>query len=330
MITLANEFSRAIEKMRDTPQPKQYHPEVFVWKHEAFVLYSILNNTSHLSNSQQKELLWTALFHDLGKIDKTWYREKKERYVSYGHERAALPYYDATKEALIDEELRPDVIRFLIREHMKPKFIDRMNESTIEDLKKEANDLGNDVWGLLIEFSKHDDASEFYKSSDKNDRYEARWLFHNFCKKAIEKINLTYSNKEGEFTGELFLLRGASGSGKSTIAQLLENKDAYQVSADQFFVGEDGKYRYNGNEISEAHEYSKRRTEDGMLAGRDLITVHNTFTEDWQMIHYFYLAAKYNYRVHTLVVENRHESDTVHNVPENKIEEQREEMELKL
>ncbi len=330
MITLANEFSRAIDKMRDTPQPKQYHPEVWVWNHESLVFYSILNNTSHLSNTQQKELLWTALFHDLGKIDKTWYREKKERYVSYGHEKAALPYYDATKEALVDKDLRPEVIRFLIRQHMKPKFIDRMNEGTVEKLKKEANNISEDVWNLLMEFAEHDDASKLYKNSDKTDRYEAQWLFHNFCEKAIEKINLTYSNEKDSFTGELFILRGASGSGKSTVAQLLENNGAYQISADQFFIREDGKYRYDGSKISEAHDYSKRRTEDGMVAERETIAVHNTFTEDWQMIYYFYLAAKYNYRVHTLLVENRHESDTIHNVPENKIEDQREEMELKL
>lgn len=329
MITLANEFSRAIEKMKETPQRKDYHPEVWVWRHEAYVYYGILNSEAELSEQQRKELLWTALFHDLGKVDKTFYREKKETYVSYGHEKAALPYYEAVKEALIGDNLRQDVIRFLIIQHMKPKMMDRMNESTIEQLKEDADDLGDDVWDLLMEFNSHDNMRNFKKNTEKNERYEARWLFHNFCSDAVEKINTYYETNENK-VDDLFLLRGASGSGKSTIAKILEAEGAYTASADEFFVGDDGKYRYDGSKITEAHNSCKRRTEAALQANRDIVAVHNTFIEDWQMIHYFYLAAKYSYNVHTLIVENRHESDTIHNVPDTKIKEQREKFEMKL
>ena len=46
------------------------------------------------------------------------------------------------------------------------------------------------------------------------------------------------------------------------------------------------------------------------------IVVSNTFTKEWEMNEYFELAKQYGYMVFTIIVENRHGSKSVHNVPE--------------
>jgi hypothetical protein len=50
------------------------------------------------------------------------------------------------------------------------------------------------------------------------------------------------------------------------------------------------------------------------------VVVSNTFTQEWEMTPYFELAEKYGYRVHSLIVENRHKGVNEHGVPEDKLE----------
>jgi hypothetical protein len=48
----------------------------------------------------------------------------------------------------------------------------------------------------------------------------------------------------------------------------------------------------------------------------DRIVVSNTFTQEWEMQSYFDMANEYGYKVFSIIVENRHGSQSVHNVPE--------------
>ena len=50
------------------------------------------------------------------------------------------------------------------------------------------------------------------------------------------------------------------------------------------------------------------------------IVVANTFTEEWEMKPYFEMAERYNYRIHTVIVENRHGNKNIHNVPDEKLQ----------
>ena len=60
------------------------------------------------------------------------------------------------------------------------------------------------------------------------------------------------------------------------------------------------------------------------------IVVSNTFTQQWEMDAYFGLANQYGYRVHTIIVENRHDGDNIHNVPEEKIKQMANRFEIQL
>jgi len=110
---------------------------------------------------------------------------------------------------------------------------------------------------------------------------------------------------------DLILVRGVSGSGKSTFANTISDT---VFSADDYFM-KDGLYIFHKTLLSSAHADCVERTELEMKKGTEKVVVANTFTQDWEMSKYFSLGAQYKYRVFTIVVENRHGSDDVHNVP---------------
>jgi predicted kinase len=137
-----------------------------------------------------------------------------------------------------------------------------------------------------------------------------------------------------EKEGDLILLRGLPGSGKSTLAkiilQLPTNTEPEVLSADDFFVDSDGNYNFDVTKIREAHNYCQFRCSERMRQQKSKIVVANTFTQEWEMEPYFTMAERYNYRIHTVIVENRHDSKNVHNVPEEKIEQMVNRFQIKL
>jgi predicted kinase len=124
---------------------------------------------------------------------------------------------------------------------------------------------------------------------------------------------------------ELILLRGLPGSGKSTLAKLICNQ---HVEADMFFM-EDGEYKFDPTKLKRAHAWCQSRTEEWMKQGYNVV-VSNTFTQEWEMEVYYKLAEQYGYRVHSIVVENRHEGVNLHGVPADKLEQMKNRFEIKL
>ena len=130
----------------------------------------------------------------------------------------------------------------------------------------------------------------------------------------------------------LYLLRGLPGAGKSTLAKKLG--EVY-YEADMYFTNENGQYIFNGADIKKAHEWCRRETELAMIlnhttGSNENIVVSNTFTQEWEMEAYYKLAEQYGYRVFSLIVENRHGGENLHNVPEDKIEAMRKRFKVKL
>lgn len=114
----------------------------------------------------------------------------------------------------------------------------------------------------------------------------------------------------------LYLFRGLPGSGKTSVAEALVT---HTVSADEFFDLFYGG-QFDANKLGKAHKWCRESTQRWMQQQVGSIGVHNTFTRIREMRDYFELAHRYNYRVHTIIVENRHENESVHGVPEETLD----------
>jgi predicted kinase len=136
---------------------------------------------------------------------------------------------------------------------------------------------------------------------------------------------------------KLVLVRGLPGSGKTTLAEIINwYEDAIMFSTDDLFMV-DGEYKFDSSKLSEYHKVNVNNVKEemekkwkGHCFSYNVIIVHNTFTQKWEMQPYYDLADKYDWTVISLIVENRHEGKNIHGVPDNTIEHMRNRFEIKL
>lgn len=140
------------------------------------------------------------------------------------------------------------------------------------------------------------------------------------------------SNKE--YIGDLILLRGVPGSGKSTLGEVIlrcvKGEIPSILSADNFFIDNKGNYNFDPTKLKEAHNDCLLKCAERMKNEFSRIVVANTFTQEWEMEKYYEIAERYNYRVHSVIVENRHEGENIHGVPDDKVQVMKERFEIKL
>ena len=128
----------------------------------------------------------------------------------------------------------------------------------------------------------------------------------------------------------LILVRGISGSGKTTLAETLAIPQGVVNSADNFFINEEGEYFWEGRLLPKVHAQCLEKTELDMQKGISPIFVANTFAPERELVPYFDLGEKYNYKVFSIVVENRHGNENIHDVPESSLEKQKNRFKIKL
>ena len=113
----------------------------------------------------------------------------------------------------------------------------------------------------------------------------------------------------------LYIVRGLSGSGKTTIAHNLTHN---VFSADDYFTTHAGDYNFDPSYLADAHEGCFTNVEEAMsMDGVEVIAVANTFSQAWEVQPYFKLAKKYGYS--PFVVECQNTFENVHGVPESTI-----------
>lgn len=130
---------------------------------------------------------------------------------------------------------------------------------------------------------------------------------------------------------KLIIIRGVSGSGKSTFAKTLaeafkaQGLRAFKCEADDYFYeSEDSDYKFDPTKLQLAHEWCQDCVEIAMEGGVEVVILSNTSTANWELEPYLKMAENFGYTVDCLVKENRHDGVNVHDVPEHVLERQRE------
>lgn len=125
----------------------------------------------------------------------------------------------------------------------------------------------------------------------------------------------------------LIICRGVPGAGKSTFAHLLGRA---VCSADDYFTTRTGDYNWSADKVGTAHAWCQRKCRRFMKKQVERIIIANTNTTEREMQPYFELAKIFNYKVFSIIVENRMSTKSVHNVPEESLQKMRDRFQIKL
>lgn len=129
----------------------------------------------------------------------------------------------------------------------------------------------------------------------------------------------------------LLIIRGVSGSGKTTTANSLAlgyatlgKNVSGPFEADQFMM-EDGEYKFEPSRLGECHQKCFDCCERAMERGADIIIQSNTNTQKKEYQRYIDSAAKWGYKVTEITVKG--DFGNTHGVPEKTVRRQRERFE---
>ena len=123
----------------------------------------------------------------------------------------------------------------------------------------------------------------------------------------------------------MFLLRGAPGAGKTTMAERIRGcGSCFIFETDNFFVDSINRhdYHFDSKLLGIAHWWNQGEV---IRACRDCPTVPvivaNTFVHNWEIKPYLDIAKMFKRRVFVLTLRTKH--DNVHNVPEKTVSQHR-------
>lgn len=122
---------------------------------------------------------------------------------------------------------------------------------------------------------------------------------------------------EDKVAKNLYIVRGCSGSGKSTLAKDLEQAmRGFRIEADMYMYDENGVYDWQAGKLKSAHNWVYNELKHMMAKGFSPLILSDTNVKQRDLQVYLDLAANNDYRVTSIVVENRHGNSSIHDVPD--------------
>ncbi len=94
----------------------------------------------------------------------------------------------------------------------------------------------------------------------------------------------------------LYIIRGLPGSGKNTLGENLADwndsrLDHEVFAADDYFVDDDGVYRFDPSKLPEAHAQCQENVKRALRSHwAAVVVVANTFTQRWEMEPYLAMS----------------------------------------
>jgi len=122
----------------------------------------------------------------------------------------------------------------------------------------------------------------------------------------------------------LIIVRGIPGSGKSSFASLLGRAIC---TADDWHIRK-GVYDWKPENVGKAHDWCQRKCRRFMKAGIERIIIANTSTTKKEFNPYIQMAKHYGYKVYSVITENRHGGESLHEVPETTLEKMKNRFEI--
>jgi len=106
------------------PQRADKHPEGNTLKHILVVLKRAVHK--YWNEPEGMDMVFAALFHDLGKKETLEFNPKTGEPTAYGHEEASLKYIDEYSGWIWDNGGRPNIVKDIVQNHMRVKNLDSM------------------------------------------------------------------------------------------------------------------------------------------------------------------------------------------------------------
>lgn len=150
-----------VEQLKSTEQNPRYHAEGNVYVHTQMVLNEVVKLYSNDYDMQV-----AAVFHDLGKIDTTFIKTKKDgttRISSDGHEFTSLKYLDLYLDLFEDLVADKSRIYAIVKYHMKAHLY---REGKIKKPSKINAFESNKYFEDIMKFSECDEKGRILQSDE--------------------------------------------------------------------------------------------------------------------------------------------------------------------
>lgn len=129
---------------------------------------------------------------------------------------------------------------------------------------------------------------------------------------------------------ELVILRGLPGSGKSTFARLLTlGRNGAIIENDQFMY-ENGLYIWKPSKLKSAVKHTNETLYKALKEELEIIVISNVNARPSDFEHYAEMGRKSGYKVSTIIVENRCNTKSRHNVEETTLKNMENNFDVKL